>query len=93
MNLPFSDDSFDALCADLPFGQLVGSHEENQWLYPAILAEASRVARSKARFVVVTHEVRLMDTTLENLNTWKLVNKQMITLSGLHPRIYILERE
>ena len=91
MNLPFVDNTVDALCADLPFGQLVGSHEENEWLYPAMLTEAARVARSQARFIIITHEVRLMENVLATLDCWQVKQVQMITLSGLHPRIFTLE--
>jgi len=90
--LPLPDNSVDALCADLPFGQLVGSHEENSWLYPAILTEAARVARKGTRFVIITHEVRLMEQILPTLTMWQVKRVQMITLSGLHPRIFVLER-
>ncbi|MDQ7025927.1 MAG: methyltransferase domain-containing protein [Anaerolineae bacterium] len=91
-NSPFANNSVDALCADLPFGQLVGSHQENEWLYPAILSEAARVARPSARFVVITHEIRLMENVLALATDWRIKNNHMITLSGLHPRIFVLER-
>jgi tRNA (guanine6-N2)-methyltransferase len=82
----------DVLCADLPFGQLVGTHQENEWLYPTLMTEAARVARPNARFVIITHEVRLMDGILAVLKSWQVREIQMITLGGLHPRIYVLER-
>jgi tRNA (guanine6-N2)-methyltransferase len=91
-NLPLPDNSIDVLCADLPFGQLVGTHEENEWLYPALLTEAARVARPNARCVLITHEVRLIESTLAMLKSWQVQKIQMITLGGLHPRIYVLER-
>jgi tRNA (guanine6-N2)-methyltransferase len=90
--LPLLDNSVDVLCADLPFGQLVGTHQENEWLYPALMTEAARVARPNARFVIITHEVRLMDGILAVLKSWQVREIQMITLGGLHPRIYVLER-
>lgn len=94
IQLPFMSQSIDKLVADLPFGQLVGSHDENEWLYPAILHEAGRIAKKKARFVIISHEIRLMDSILSNQHSWKLINPAIkITLSGLHPRIYVLERQ
>ena len=59
--LPLPNRTMDALCADLPFGHRIGSHEENVRLYPLILDEAARVARPGARFVLITHEVRLLE--------------------------------
>jgi tRNA G10 N-methylase Trm11 len=90
--LPLPATSIDTLCADLPFGQLSGSHVNNTRLYPAVLAEAARVARPDARFVVITHEIRLMEKLLQESLTWKTEQSLKITLNGLHPRIYLLRR-
>lgn len=94
IQLPLADSSIDKLVADLPFGYLSGSHDENQWLYPAILTESARVARYGATFVIITHEVRLIEGILDSSTDWRLMAEPLkITLSGLHPRIYLLERQ
>lgn len=90
--LPLHNASMDAIVADLPFGHLVGSHRENLELYPALLDEAARVARSGAHFVLLSHEVRLMERLLAQRNTWNLHSLVRINLGGLHPRIFVLER-
>lgn len=92
IQLPLASASIDKLVADLPFGLLSGSHDENEWLYPAILNEAARVARLKAPFVVITQEVKLMQEILDITTMWDVKDIKMINLSGLHPRIYLLER-
>jgi tRNA (guanine6-N2)-methyltransferase len=91
--LPISEKSVDAICADLPFGNLVGSHEDNLTLYPALLKEAARVAKPGARGVFITHEVNLMDAILEQSRYWKTAQVIRISLGGLHPRIFVLERQ
>jgi tRNA (guanine6-N2)-methyltransferase len=63
--LPLDDGSVDALAVDLPFGQLVGSHTENVALYPRLLAEAARVARSGARLVAISHQTRLFERSVD----------------------------
>jgi SAM-dependent methyltransferase len=88
--LPFPNHSIDALVSDLPFGHLVGSHAENKILYPQLLSEAARVAKPQARFVLITHEIRMMDTLLGNSADWMVDHVWPITLNGLHPRIYVL---
>jgi predicted RNA methylase len=90
--LPLPDASVDALAADLPFGHLVGSHEDNLALYPALLAEAARVARPGARCVLLSHEVRLMERLLAGSAIWALEQATRVDLGGLHPRIYELRR-
>jgi 23S rRNA G2445 N2-methylase RlmL len=81
-----------ALTADLPFGQASGSHQENVALYPLILNEAARIATTGARFVVITHEVNLLERLLTVQKYWRIEQSVMITLRGLHPRIYVLRR-
>ena len=94
IQLPLADNSIDKLLADLPFGHLSGTHDENEWLYPAIMTESARIACKGALFIIITHEVRLMETILDSTPHWRLLDEPIkITLSGLHPRIYILERQ
>jgi ubiquinone/menaquinone biosynthesis C-methylase UbiE len=89
---PLPDGCADALCADLPFGQRMGRHSENERLYPLVLAEAARIARSNALFAVLTHEVQLMTALLESQSLWRMRSVIHLNLRGLHPRIYLLER-
>jgi 23S rRNA G2445 N2-methylase RlmL len=90
--IPFPDSVANAITADLPFGQASGSHEENIALYPLILKEAARIALPNARFVTITHEVQLFERLLADHTYWQLEQSLMITLRGLHPRIYVLRR-
>lgn len=92
-SLPLPDASVGVLYADLPFGHLVGSHDQNLALYPAILREAARVAEPGARFALITHEIRLLDSLLRDSPAWTTERVLRVTLGGLHPRIYILRRK
>ena len=91
-SLPLDSGAVDILCADLPFGQRVGSHEENRELYPLILLEAARVACSGAAFMVITHEIHLMEALLAQSALWRAEDVLKITLRGLHPRIFVLRK-
>lgn len=90
--LPLPDASVNKLVADLPFGQLVGSHDQNAKLYPVILREAARVARHESIFALITHEIRLTETVLKQFPEWRLQDTIRVTLGGLHPRIYLLQK-
>lgn len=86
--LPFRSGFADVICADLPFGQLVGSHSENLRLYPALLRESARVAKPEGRLIVLTHEMRLFEAALLE-SPWKAVQKLQISQRGVHPAIYL----
>lgn len=88
---PLASRSADRLYADMPFGHLIGSHEENKRLYPAILREAARLARPDAAFVLLTHEIRLMRRSLEG-SLWIADREIRINLRGLYPRLFVLRR-
>ncbi len=89
---PLPDGCASALCADLPFGQQVGSHTANLVLYPAALAEAARIAAPGARLCIISHEARLMSDSLARNPAWELIEERRINLNGIFPRIYLLRR-
>jgi ubiquinone/menaquinone biosynthesis C-methylase UbiE len=91
--LPFPSHSFNVICSDLPWGQLVGSMRENAELYPKVLAEAARVGVKGAQFLLLTHTIQLLEEILPQFEeVWKVKDVIKICQGGLHPRIYLLER-
>ena len=89
---PLPPNSADRIYADLPFGHHVGSHEANQRLYPKILDEAARLAKSDANLALLTHEIHLLRRCLHR-SPWKIKSETRINLGGLHPRIFVLEQK
>ena len=91
--LPLDDATVSIICADLPFGQLVGSHRENQEFYPRVFAEAARVAQPGARMVLLTHEVRLLERTAERFaQQWRLLDLLRVRSGGMTPAVALLRR-
>lgn len=91
--LPLPDSSINMLCADLPFGQIVGSHRANEELYPQALAEAARVAMPGARMVLLTHEVRLIEQVIQTYaDRWQVEEVVRVRTGGMNPRMYLLRR-
>lgn len=90
--LPYPAEAFNVLLADLPFGHWVGNHQDNLTLYPAVLAEAARVAVKGARFAVLSHEKRLMAKLLTEQSAWIPEKTLSLNQNGLHPEITLLRR-
>jgi len=90
--LPLPDASVDALCADLPFGHLTGSHAANMALYPAVLREAARVARPGSRFALITHERRLATAALDDNPAWQVERWFPVALGQITPTVFLARR-
>ena len=91
--LPIPDAAVSVILADLPFGQLVGSHRANEVLYPRLFAEAARVAAPGARMVLLTHEVRLLERTAADYDeAWELLEVVRVRSGGMTPRIFVFRR-
>ncbi len=92
-DLLLADGCATMICADLPFGQLVGSHRENEQLYPRFFAEAARIAAPGARMVLLTHEVRLLErVAAQHIDVWRRDKELRVRSGGMTPRIYLFHR-
>ena len=87
------------VCADLPFGMLVGSHESNEALYPRLLAEAARLTMVGGSLAAITHELRLFErVAAAQEDKWRMTRVIPIKLPAssragyVFPRIYLLYR-
>ena len=89
--LAMAEGSFDRLFVDLPYGHRMGSHEDNEALYPAVLQEASRVATIGARLVAVTHELRRFESAVD-ASPWRVEQVRQVFQKGHHPKIWVLRR-
>ena len=90
--LPFEDGYFNVITSDLPWGDAVGSHEGNKELYPAFLEEMGRVSSKDARFVLLTHEIKLFERVMKSQSTWQIVKEHKVYHGGHYPRMYLLRK-
>lgn len=89
--LPIDDASVDLIVADLPFGQLIGSHNSNTKLYPAVIHEAQRVLSQRGRMVLISHEIRLLHQTLNAHDGLRIVDEMQVEVGGMHPAMYLVQ--
>ena len=85
------DGSVNVIVSDPPWGDAVGTHKQNAALYPAFLAECARIAAPGARFVLLTHEVKLLERLLET-SEWQLETQFKVFHGGHYPRVYLLRK-
>ncbi len=89
--LPLADTSVDLILADLPFGQLIGTHNSNTQLYPAVIHEARRVLSSRGRMVLISHEIRLLHQTLTSMTSVRIADELQVEVGGMHPVMYLVQ--
>lgn len=90
--LPLSDASVDRIVSDLPFGVRSGSAQENEGLYPALLAEIERVLRPGGRAVLLTMSKQLLRRSCQERPGLRLAGERLIESGGLSPSVFLIER-
>lgn len=90
--LPVASASVDRVISNLPFGKRVGSHAGNTRLYPAFLAELTRVLRADGRAVLLTEDKKLFRESVQTTHGLRIVRDVQLESGGLHPSGYVLER-
>lgn len=90
--LGFRDGSFTTILANPPWGHRTGTHGGNRSLYPALLAEAARVAAPRATLVLVSHELRLVQRCLAAQPAWRVRRELPVAVRGHHPHVWVLSR-
>lgn len=88
--LPLPDGSVDRVVANLPFGKRIGSHADNQRLYPAVLRELRRLLRPKGRAVLLTEDKRLFTQSVQRTHGLRVVKEIEFTRPGAHPSAYVV---
>jgi SAM-dependent methyltransferase len=80
------------ICANPPWGHQMGTSSRLPSLYWGLLAEAARVLVPGGRLVLLTHQVKLMQSLLDETADWEVRDERRIAVRGHHPRIWTLER-
>jgi tRNA (guanine6-N2)-methyltransferase len=92
--LSLKDRSVSVICADLPWGRLVGQKDELSELYTATLRQAARVCVAGGRFAVLTQENRIFESVLGNFEAdWEVLSSFRVKQSDYKPKIYLLRKK
>lgn len=91
-SLPLADEAVSNVVVNLPFGQQIGSYEENRTLYPAFLQEMSRVVRPAGRLVALTGDMRSFETALRRNTNFTLLRQFSVMVLGRAAAAYLFER-
>ncbi|WP_405057266.1 methyltransferase domain-containing protein [Kribbella sp. NBC_01505] len=76
--------------SNLPFGKRVGSHRDNQRLYPAALGEIARVLTEDGRAVLLTEDKRLFRESVAGVRGLKIVRERLLRYNGATPTVFVL---
>jgi tRNA G10 N-methylase Trm11 len=92
--LSLKDRSVNSICADLPWGRLVGEKDKLQELYAVTLRQASRVCEAGGKFAVLTQENALFESVLSTFTSdWELLSSFRVKQADYKPKLYLLRRK
>lgn len=95
-DLPFKENSFEAIVGDLPFGMLVKGSQSNAEMYPKLLGEAARISTPSALISLVTTDHNSMSLAFDAPNCgWNLLTRIELRVPSkrgyITPAIYVAE--
>lgn len=90
--LPLAELSIDRIVSNLPFGKRVGSHRDNEALYPSFLREAERVLSPGGRMVLLTEDKALLRRTVQRTHRIKVIREVLLRSGGGTPTAFVIER-
>lgn len=91
--LPLEDASIDKVATNLPFGKQIGTRQELDSLYTAVLLELERVVRPKGRIVLLSSEFDLVKSCIRERPHLRIVTGYSVAALGRWGRIHIVERD
>lgn len=89
--IPLDNGSVSAMVTNPPFGEQLGSHEENLQLYPRFLSDAHRLLEPGGRLVLLTSEQSIMRRELIQPR-WTLTGRFGLRVMGRLATIYAAQR-
>lgn len=84
--------TFDEVIANLPFGNRVGTHADNEQLYAAFLKKLPELLSDGGTAVLYTMEYQLLRRCLRPVKSLTLAAEQRTEAGGLLPWVFILKK-
>ncbi|MGH2586179.1 MAG: methyltransferase domain-containing protein [Dehalococcoidia bacterium] len=91
--LPIEDGSVSVVISNLPFGRKVGWPAELRTLYPALIAEWSRVTAPGGRMVLLTSETALLETAVRGQREMRIVDRIRVLVRGQPAAIHLVHAD
>jgi 23S rRNA G2445 N2-methylase RlmL len=78
--------------SNLPFGKQVGTHRDNELLYPGLMGEIARTLRQDGRAVLLTEDKRLLVDSVARTPGLKIIRERLLRYNGASPTAYVIMR-
>lgn len=82
----------DIVISNLPFGNRVGSHRENETLYAGFVAKLPYLLNEGGTAVLYTAEWHLLGELIERNRKLRLVSSFQTEAGGLYPRVFVIQK-
>jgi 23S rRNA G2445 N2-methylase RlmL len=90
--LPLAAASVDAVATNPPFGKQIGSRQDVERLYPAVVAEIVRVLKPGGRAVILSSQYELLKEVVRQQAGLEIVRGYSVAVLGEWGRIYLLKK-
>lgn len=87
-----SREGFDLILTNMPFGNRVGSHEDNKTLYRRFVSRLPYLLTEKGTAVLYTMEYKLLESCLKGVKGLQVREIRRTEAGGLLPWVFVVDR-
>lgn len=91
--LHFGGFKFDEIITNMPFGNRVSGHKQNQTLYRAFVDRLDNLLKPDGTAFLYTQEKKLLRDNIKKSNKFKIYKEELFDSGGLYPTLFIIKRK
>lgn len=91
-SLPLEDQTINKVATNLPFGKQIGSRQNLETLYTALLNELTRVVVPDGRIVLLSSEYDLIKQLMRSQPKLEILSGYSVATLGVWGRVYVIKR-
>lgn len=87
-----TDEPYDEIISNMPFGNRVGNHSENETLYRKFVAQADSLLREGGLMLLITTEKKLLKQCVRQSCSLHIADETSFSYGGLNPSLFLIQK-
>lgn len=87
-----ADEPYDEIISNMPFGNRVGNHSDNEVLYRKFVMQANSLLRDGGLMLLITTEKKLLKQCVRQNSSLHIADETSFSYGGLNPSLFLIRK-